>query len=81
MRVKQYLSYKNNKRVLEREYNYNNVLIFYNAMSSIKNFKNLIANSFVRTKKIFLRDAKKRNTKRILSNNNFKFLQFVFKQR
>ncbi len=67
--------------MLERKYNYKSILIFYNTILSIKNFENLIVDNFVRTKKILLKNTKKRNTKCIFFDNNFKFLQFIFKQR
>lgn len=56
-------------------------MIFYDVMSSIKNFENLIVDSFARAKKISLRSVEKRNTKRVLSNDDLKFLWFIFKRR
>jgi len=67
--------------VLGRKYNYESVLIFYDVMSSIKDFENLIVDSFARAKKISLRGAKKRNTKRVLFDDDPKFLRFAFKRR
>ncbi len=67
--------------MLERKYNYKSVLNFYNIILLIKNFENFIVNNFVQTKKILLKNAKKRNTKRVFFNNNSKFLRSIFKQR
>ena len=81
VRIKQCLNYKNNKRIFKRNYNHDSIVNFYDIMSLIKNFENITFNVFIRVSDFKMRKTARRKRKRLLFDDNFNFLRFLFKRR